>query len=116
LKKGIPYILTVLGLAVLVLAQIYPPPPPFDGDDDMDGVQDEYDLCPDSRSGEIVDINGCDPFQFCEQFYCSTACYSADFIPLYGEPEKVLTPDCTVVIIYNEGTYEPECVPVSCLD
>jgi hypothetical protein len=86
-------------------------------DKDEDGVCDEADKCPNSRKNELIDANGCDPFQFCRPFYCGPSCLSADFIPLGGHSEGLFYPhDCTVVIIFKEGTLEPRCVPLTCLN
>lgn len=83
-------------------------------DEDNDSICDKDDLCLDSLPGEPVDENGCDAFQFCEKFYCSMNCFSADFIPIGESPEFVNPRDCTVVLIYNEGQIEPRCVPLEC--
>ncbi len=85
-------------------------------DSDNDGSDDPCDLCPNSRAGEIIDQNGCDPFQFCEPYYCSMGCYNADFIPLHGSPENTAYPsDCTVVILIRSGYGQtPKCVPTTC--
>ncbi|MFH1399462.1 MAG: LamG domain-containing protein [Candidatus Woesearchaeota archaeon] len=81
-------------------------------DQDQDGVADCYDICYNSRTGELVDQNGCDPFQFCEPFYCGWSCYYADWKS--NEPGVLYPHDCTMVIIAREGTYEPKCVPLTC--
>jgi hypothetical protein len=92
-------------------------------DKDKDCVCDKDDLCPNSRPGELIDENGCDPFQFCRPFYCGNSCYDADFIPKYqncvpinSTPEPRYPADCTVVMVFKEGTLEPRCVPLTCAD
>lgn len=88
---------------------------PNQEDADNDGVGDVCDQCPNSKEGEEVDQNGCDPFQFCEPFYCSPGCYKADFKG--NEPEKKYPHDCIVVLIHNEGIIdELRCVPLTCTD
>lgn len=82
-------------------------------DDDNDSVCNEDDRCPCSRQGEDVDENGCDPFQFCEPFYCGLDCYYADW--KNNEAEEY-PHDCTVVIVLREGEYYPKCVPLTCTD
>jgi len=81
-------------------------------DDDEDWVCDSVDLCPGSLKGERVDRDGCDPFQFCNQFYCGSECVYADFLD--NEPQKEMPFDCTVVLVLDEGTYEPRCTPIEC--
>ncbi len=84
----------------------------LDNDDDNDGIVNTLDKCPNSRAGEPVDQDGCDPFQFCEPFYCSMNCFSAD----WKNNEGTNPNDCIVVIILRAGTYEPRCVPLTCID
>ncbi len=79
-------------------------------DEDNDKICDDADKCLNSMPGERVDEHGCDPFQFCAQFYCSLDCFTADFL----DNENTVPYDCTVVFILNEGTYEPKCVPIEC--
>ena len=81
-------------------------------DEDKDCVCDDKDLCLNSMSGEMVDANGCDPFQFCRQFNCGSLCYNADFIPKYlncelikGEPEGEHLMDCTAIVVSKEGSF-----------
>ena len=81
-------------------------------DEDKDGVADCFDKCPDSKPGEEVDQNGCDPFQFCEPFYCGNGCFYADFKG--DEPRLKYPKDCTVVLIHKEGINYPKCVPLLC--
>lgn len=83
-------------------------------DKDGDGVLDSLDKCPNSRLGEEVDENGCDPFQFCEPFYCGFNCFYADW--RNNEHGVEYPHDCAMVIVLREGTYEPRCVPLSCGD
>jgi len=78
-------------------------------DEDNDGVCDDDDRCPDSKPGEPVDEDGCDPFQFCEPFYCGVSCYNADF--LGNEPDEEFPKDCKVVIVNIEGVPVPKCAP-----
>jgi parallel beta-helix repeat protein len=82
-------------------------------DSDNDGIADCFDSCKGSRDGELVDQNGCDPFQFCGKFYCSLTCFTADF--RHNELES--SPhDCTVVMFINGDSYQPGCVPLTCLN
>nr|AQS33392.1 hypothetical protein [uncultured archaeon] len=82
-------------------------------DEDNDGVCDEDDDCPDSKPGEPVNEEGCDPFQFCEPLYCTEACFERDFIPIGAQPEENPM-DCTVVVLPIEGVLTPRCVPLTC--
>ncbi len=87
------------------------------GDMDADGVDDECDICPGSKEAEPVDVKGCDPFQFCEQYSCGLNCYDADFVPIGSGPEDTIYPgDCTVVVLSKEGDYYPICTPTTCAD
>lgn len=70
------------------------------------------DLCPNSKPNEPVDKNGCDAFQFCNQFHCGSLCYLADFKD--DEPNQKIPYDCTTIIIAKEGSYFPKCVPLEC--
>ena len=81
-------------------------------DSDDDGVCNSADKCLNSRKGERVDKDGCDPFQFCEKFNCGAFCAKADF--LGNELYKLFPGDCTTVIIAKEGKYFPKCVPLQC--
>lgn len=99
--------------------EIEPPCP----DEDGDCVCDEEDDCPNSRQGELIDINGCDPFQFCKIGYCGTSCEGRDFIPRFlnceevdGEPEGNFPGDCITVVIPREGELYPGCFPTTCLN
>lgn len=90
-------------------------------DSDSDGVCDREDKCLGSLESEPVNAQGCDAFQFCEQFYCSTACFNANFFPIAQKDENVFSvramprkPSCTIVLIHREGTLEPKCVPLEC--
>lgn len=82
----------------------------IENDQDNDGVPDIIDKCPKSSIGEDVDQNGCDPFQFCEPFYCSQRCAQADW--KNNEVGIKYPQDCIVVII--KRTYEPKCMPTKC--
>ena len=97
-------LLASLVLLVIILGLAYSSGD-FD-DDDNDGVPNELDKCPDSLKGEDIDRNGCDAFQFCEQFSCSLNCFSADF---KNNENTTMPGDCTVVIIAKEGKYYPRC-------
>jgi hypothetical protein len=81
-------------------------------------VEDNCDSCPNSKTGEVVNTQGCDPFQFCEPFYCGTSCYTADFVPLGGTSESTKFPqDCTIVIVEQGGQPSlPACYPTQCMD
>ncbi len=79
---------------------------------DNDTVGDACDNCPGSHLGEPVDQYGCDPFQFCEPFYCGMSCFYADW--KHNEPNVTYPHDCTIVIIAKEGKYKPKCVPLNC--
>lgn len=81
-------------------------------DMDNDGVADCFDICPNSRPKEDVDQYGCDPFQFCEPFYCSIDCFYADWKNNEGKNPN----DCTMVIVLREGEHYPKCVPLTCTD
>jgi hypothetical protein len=78
------------------------------GDEDNDGINDCDDKCPGSKPGEPVDMDGCDPFQFCGRFYCG-GCEHADFNN--NEPGKEFPNDCTLVIIFDGKSYILKCVP-----
>ena len=84
-------------------------------DEDGDTVCDPDDACPDSLPLEPVNAEGCDPFQFCGPLTCGYGCFVAHFIPIGGVPENTTLPsDCTTVILNNEGTFVPKCVPTTC--
>ena len=92
-------------------------------DTDHDCVCDQDDKCLNSRQGEMVNEEGCDPFQFCGQLSCGDGCSKLDFIPKYlnceeiqGEPEGKYPGDCTIVIVHKEGIPEPRCTPTTCAD
>jgi cysteine-rich repeat protein len=89
----------------------------FCDDDDNDGCCNEVDACPGSRPGEPINQECCDPFQFCATFNCGLGCEQADFVPFGGIPENTTSPyDCTTVVVYNQGSYNPRCFPLTCLD
>ena len=107
-KKGVIFFSMILILAIILTvngATINQP------DADSDGVSDNFDLCPNSKSNEPVDKNGCDAFQFCGKFSCGSSCYYADF--KNDEPNQKRPYDCTIVIIAREGKYYPKCVPLN---
>lgn len=81
-------------------------------DKDYDGVCDDIDKCPNSIVGQTVDTMGCDIFQFCKSFYCSSRCFYADF--RNDEPLIEYPDDCTIIIKNIEGKYYPDCVPLIC--
>ncbi|MDP3027265.1 MAG: hypothetical protein Q8N63_06150 [Nanoarchaeota archaeon] len=92
-------------------------------DTDHDCVCDQDDKCLNSRQGEMVNEDGCDPFQFCGQLSCGDGCSKLDFIPamqnceeIPGEPEGQYPGDCTTVIVHKEGIPEPRCTPTTCAD
>lgn len=98
----------VIIFAILISSSAVPPCE----DDDNDGVCNDKDSCPNSRTREMIDKNGCDPFQFCEKQSCGPNCFTADF--LGNEKNKRYPNDCTIVILAKEGKYKPLCVPVEC--
>ena len=90
-------------------------------DRDRDCVCDNEDECDNSREHELINEQGCDPFQFCGKFNCGS-CEKADFIPKYqdcedveGEPEPEPL-DCITGLIHKEGFLYPKCLPLTCLD
>ena len=77
---------------------------------DRDRICDHIDKCPDSKIGEPVDKDGCDPFQFCSGFVCGPLCFMADW--MNNEPNKQFPKDCKVVITQSNGIIQqPKCVP-----
>lgn len=82
-------------------------------DEDGDGVCDEDDECPNSLPNEPVDEDGCDPFQFCDQFYCGIDCFTADF---QNNEKDEFPGDCTVVLRDVEGMQYPACRPTVVTD
>lgn len=78
-------------------------------DSDGDGVADCFDDCPNSTSGEPVDQEGCDPFQFCGQFSCGLNCIYADW--RFNEQSTMFPHDCIIVVVENEATLIPKCYP-----
>jgi len=96
-------------------------------DEDNDCICDDFDWCKGSHLGEPVNIHGCDPFQFCSQFICGNSCDKANFFPFMQDCkliirtrnliiEELKPKDCITVIIHNEGTLRPKCVPLTCAD
>ncbi|HLC96982.1 MAG TPA: DUF4215 domain-containing protein [Candidatus Nanoarchaeia archaeon] len=84
-------------------------------DSDNDTVCDPSDNCPDSEPREPVNVQGCDPWQFCETAYCGLDCFAKDFIAIGDISENTTTPyDCTVVLLEAEGSFIPACVPLEC--
>jgi hypothetical protein len=53
-------------------------------------------------------------FEFCEEFYCGPACFTADW--QNNELEEEFPHDCTMVVISKEGSFYPKCVPTTCAD
>lgn len=79
-------------------------------DDDGDGIGNAADLCPDSRPGELIDINGCDIFQFCNGNSCGISCFALDWRS--NEPGTRFPNDCTSAVPLSGGNpLQPICVP-----
>ncbi|MBI3622674.1 DUF4215 domain-containing protein [Candidatus Pacearchaeota archaeon] len=77
-------------------------------DSDHDGVNDCIDTCPNTRTGEPVDKNGCDIFQFCNIVSCGSGCDQADW---KGNEDTKNPHDCMTVVVSHEGKLYPKCVP-----
>jgi hypothetical protein len=105
----ITFLILIIAICSLVIGSISSPPC---SDDDNDGVCNDQDQCPNSLPREIIDKNGCDPFQFCSKFNCGSSCEKADF--LNNEPNEEIPFDCITVMLIKEGQYKPICVPVEC--
>ncbi len=77
-------------------------------DEDMDGVCDEDDMCPNTPKNATIDPMGCDVFQFCRKLSCDPDCLRADWM---GDGDEEDPKDCTVGFIQKEGKIQqPVCV------
>jgi len=80
---------------------------------DNDSISDINDLCPNTKSGEDVDLNGCSNPQFCaQQNMCGIGCEGADW--KNNEQGVEFPGDCTTAMVNRGGETYPTCAGLTC--
>lgn len=98
-------------VSVLVMGLVWAAPLPV-FDSDGDGVYDQYDLCPGTPAGMVVDANGC---QVSVDADNDGVLDDADRCLNTGEGESVNSEGCSISQVCVEGTFQNHGAYVSCV-